>query len=127
MRGGIKMPKIAPSILSADFAALADSVSLVDNADWIHIDVIDGAFVLNITMGPDTVSALRRITPKPLDVHLMIEEPIRYVDTFAQAGADGITVHVEACRHLHKTLQTIKDLDKQVGIALNPATPTAYL
>lgn len=117
------MTKIAPSILAADFTALGQSVNAVDNADWLHVDVMDGAFVPNITMGPDIVSALRRVTTLPLDVHLMIEEPIRYVESFAKAGADWITVHVEACRHLHSTLQSVKALGKKAGVAVNPATP----
>ncbi len=114
--------KVAPSILAADFARLAESVSAVANADWIHVDVMDGHFVPNITMGPDVVAALRRETHLPLDVHLMVEEPIRYVEAFAKAGADRLTVHVEACRHVHSTLQAIRTCGVRAGIAYNPAT-----
>src|SRR5690606_16232885 len=97
----------------------------VANADAIHVDVMDGHFVPNITLGPDVVAALRRETPLPLDVHLMIEEPGRYLEAFAAAGADRITVHVEACRHLHSTLASIGALGKAAGVALNPATPAS--
>lgn len=119
------MAKIAPSILAADFARLAEAVQAVANADAIHVDVMDGHFVPNITLGPDVVAALRRETPLPLDVHLMIEEPGRYLEAFAAAGADRITVHVEACRHLHSTLASIGALGKAAGVALNPATPAS--
>ena len=116
---------IAPSILSADFARLGEDVQAVDKAgaDWIHVDVMDGRFVPNITIGPLIVEALRPITSKPLDVHLMIVEPERYVPDFARAGADIISVQVEACPHLHRNLSQIKDLGKQAGAVLNPSTP----
>jgi ribulose-phosphate 3-epimerase len=115
---------IAPSILSADFGRLAEEVRAVERAgaDWIHVDVMDGRFVPNLTIGPPVVRALRGVTRLPLDVHLMIVEPDRYLDDFAEAGADRITVHVEACTHLHRTLQHIRHLGKRSGVALNPAT-----
>jgi ribulose-phosphate 3-epimerase len=115
---------IAPSILSADFARLGDEVRAVEaaGADWIHVDVMDGRFVPNITLGSVVVKALRKVTKLPLDVHLMIVEPERYVDDFAAAGADTITVHVEACPHLHRTLQHIRGLKKRAGVVLNPST-----
>jgi len=116
---------IAPSILSADFANLGSEVRAVDKAgaDVIHIDVMDGHFVPNITIGPLVVEAVRRVTDKPLDVHLMIADADRYIDLFAEAGADWITVHVEACPHLHRTVTRIKELGKKAGVVLNPATP----
>ena len=116
---------IAPSILSANFAQLGEDVRAVDKAgaDWIHIDVMDGRFVPNITIGPLIVEALRPVTKKPLDVHLMIVEPERYVADFAKAGADHIYVQVEACPHLHRNLAQIKDLGKKAGAVLNPSTP----
>lgn len=119
------MVKIAPSILSADFAKLGEEVAAVDRggADWIHVDVMDGHFVPNITIGPLVVKAIRPITKLPLDVHLMIEDPDLYIEEFAKAGADYITVHVEACRHLHRTVQHIKSLGVKAGVVLNPATP----
>lgn len=115
---------IAPSILSADFARLGEEVAAVERAgaDWIHVDVMDGRFVPNITLGPPIVKALRRATKLPLDVHLMIVEPERYVDAFAEAGADTITIHVEACTHLHRTLCHIKSLGKRAGVTMNPST-----
>ena len=119
------MPKlIAPSILSADFARLGEEVKAVDRAgaDWIHIDVMDGHFVPNITMGPLVVEAVRRSTSLPLDVHLMIEQPDRYIEAFAKAGADYISVQVEACPHLHRSLSMIRDLGKKAGAVLNPST-----
>ncbi len=119
------MIKIAPSILAADFAKLGQEVQEVEKAgaDWIHIDVMDGHFVPNITMGPIVVDALRPLTELPLDVHLMIENPDRYIEDFAKAGADYITVHVEACPHLHRTIQLIRAFGVKPGVVLNPHTP----
>ena len=121
--------RIAPSILSADFARLGEDVGAVvgAGADWIHVDVMDGRFVPNITIGPPVVQALRGVTDKPLDVHLMIVEPERYVEHFAQAGADIITVHAEASIHLHRTLQQIRAAGKRAGVSLNPHTPVEVL
>ncbi len=118
-------PKLAPSILSADFARLGEQVQRVAQAgaDYIHVDVMDGHFVPNITIGPLIVEALRPVTPLPLDVHLMIENPDRYIDAFVKAGADILTVHVEACVHLHRTVQAIKEKGIRAGVALNPHTP----
>lgn len=117
--------KIAPSILSADFTRLGEDIAACEaaGADWIHVDVMDGHFVPNITLGPLIVAAARRATRLPLDVHLMIAAPERYLEAFAEAGADRLTVHVEACPHLHRTLQQIHELGKRAGVALNPATP----
>jgi ribulose-phosphate 3-epimerase len=118
------MAIIAPSILSADFGRLADEVKDVDagGCDWLHIDVMDGRYVPNITIGPLIVDAVRKATKKPLDVHLMIVEPERWVDAFVDAGADGITVHEEASVHLARTLQVIKSRGKRAGVSLNPGT-----
>ncbi len=123
------MMKIAPSILSADFARLGEEVRAVTEAgaDYIHIDVMDGRFVPNMTIGPLVVKALRKVTPAPLDVHLMIVEPERYVEAFAEAGADIIVVHAEACNHLHRVIQQIKGLGKRAGVSFNPATPISTL
>lgn len=120
---------IAPSILSADFARLGEEISDVikAGADVIHVDVMDGRFVPNITIGPLVVAAVRKICTHPLDVHLMIVEPDKYIDAFAAAGADWITVHVEACPHLHRTIQHIKKLGKKAGVVLNPATSLSTL
>ncbi len=120
---------IAPSILSADFSALGAALHEAEaaGADWFHIDVMDGHFVPNITMGPVIVRACRRSTALPLDVHLMISEPERYLEAFARAGADILTVHAETCTHLHRTLQNIRELGCQAGVALNPATPVSVL
>lgn len=117
--------RIAPSILSADFTRLGEEVQAAQlaGADWLHIDVMDGRFVPNITMGPLVVAALKRISTLPLDVHLMIMEPEQYIGAFAQAGADIITVHLEACPHLHRILQMIRDVGCRAGVALNPHTP----
>lgn len=123
------MPLIAPSILSADFSKLGAEVQAVEaaGADWIHIDVMDGHFVPNITMGPLVVEAVRRSTALPLDVHLMIENPDQYVAEFSKAGADYISVQVETCTHLHRTLHLIKEHSVKAGAVLNPATPLTSL
>ncbi len=117
--------RLAPSILSADFTRLGEQIAAVEagGADWIHVDVMDGHFVPNLTIGPLIVEAARRATELPLDVHLMIEEPDRWVEAFVAAGASVVTVHVEACRHLHRTVHRIRELGARAGVALNPATP----
>ena len=121
--------RIAPSILSADFARLADEVRAVEaaGADYIHVDVMDGRFVPNITIGPPVVRALRAVTRLPLDVHLMIVEPERYLDAFAEAGADIISVHLEASPHLHRNIQHIRHLGKRASVAVNPHSPLGGL
>lgn len=123
------MKKIAPSVLSADFTRLYDEIKAVEKAgaDYIHADVMDGHFVPNITFGPLIVKALRKITSLPLDVHLMISEPDRFIETFINAGADIVTVHAEASLHLHRTVQRIKSMGKRAGVSLNPATPLNVL
>ena len=122
---------VSPSILSADFGRLGDEVRAVDTAgaDWIHVDVMDGRFVPNITIGPVVVEAVRKATSKPVDVHLMIVEPERYLDDFARAGADHLIVHCEPSStiHLHRTLGHIRDLGKTAGVVLNPATPLSQI
>jgi ribulose-phosphate 3-epimerase len=117
--------RISPSILSADFARLGEEVKAVAQAgaDWIHVDVMDGCFVPNITIGMGVVAALRKTTDKFLDVHLMIDKPDRYLESFAKAGSDMITVHVEACTHIHRALEQIRELGKRAGVSLNPNTP----
>lgn len=126
---GIKMVKIAPSILSANFAKLGEEIKSVEDggADYIHVDVMDGHFVPNITIGPLIVEAIRPVTNLPLDVHLMIEHPDKYIEAFARAGADYITVHMEACPHIHRTIQLIKSFDVKAGVVLNPATPVSSI
>ncbi len=121
--------RIAPSILSADLGRLSDEVrdAEASGADWIHVDVMDGRFVPNITLGPIIVAAARRATPLPLDVHLMIVEPERYIEAFAEAGADIISVHEEASVHLQRTLSRIRQLGKKAGVVLNPHTPETVL
>jgi ribulose-phosphate 3-epimerase len=120
---------IAPSILSADFAALGDAIAAAERggADLIHVDVMDGHFVPNITIGPPVVKSIRRVTHVPLDVHLMIEEPDRYIDAFAEAGAAMISVHVEVLPHLHRTVHAIRALGVKAGVVLNPSTPVVAL
>lgn len=121
------MPLVAPSILSADFAKLGEELQSIAAADWIHIDVMDGRFVPNITIGPLIVEACRRSSTLPLDVHLMIVEPDRYLEDFRKAGADWITVHAEACVHLDRTIQAIKASGAKAGVSLNPHTHESVL
>jgi len=120
---------IAPSILSADFGRLAEEIRAVDEAgaDWIHVDVMDGHFVPNLTIGPAVIKAARAATSLPLDVHLMIESPDAFIDSYAEAGADRIAVHVEACPHLHRTVAQVREAGARAGVALNPATPAAAI
>jgi ribulose-phosphate 3-epimerase len=121
--------KIAPSILSADFAALGDAIALVERAgaDLLHVDVMDGHFVPNLTIGPPVIESIKKRTRLPLDVHLMIEEPERYIETYVRAGADLLTVHVEACPHLQRVLTQIREAGARSGVALNPSTLPAVL
>ncbi|MEK6759076.1 MAG: ribulose-phosphate 3-epimerase [Deltaproteobacteria bacterium] len=124
-----KKMKISPSILSADFTRLGEQLHALEDAgaDYIHVDVMDGRFVPNITIGPFIVEAARRATKVPLDVHLMIEEPERFINDFARAGSDIITVHAEATRHLHKVIQSIKEHGLKAGVSINPATPVGAI
>ena len=117
--------RVAPSILSADFARLADEIARVERggADWLHVDVMDGHFVPNVTVGPPIVESIRKVTKLPLDVHLMMTNPDPFIEAFAEAGADYLTVHVEACPHLHRTLHFIKQQGVKAGVTMNPATP----
>src|SRR5438477_705669 len=121
--------KISPSILAADFAALGEAIARVEGAgaDLLHVDVMDGHFVPNLTIGPPVIECLKKRTRLPLDVHLMIEEPERSIVTYLRAGADILTVHVEACRHLHRALTQIREAGGRAGVALNPSTPPAMV
>lgn len=121
------MAIVSPSILSADFSKLGEEIDSVSSADWIHVDVMDGRFVPNITIGPLIVKAARKVTDKPLDVHLMIVEPDKYLQDFRDAGADLITVHAEACDHLDRSIQAVKETGAKAGVALNPHTPDSVL
>jgi len=123
------MKLIAPSILSADFSRLGEEINAVERAgaDWIHVDVMDGHFVPNITIGPAVVEAVKRVTGLPLDVHLMIENADQYLEDFVKAGSDLLTVQVEACVHLHRTIQAIKELGVKAAVALNPSTPVSTI
>ena len=119
--------RIAPSILSADFARLGDDIAMIEagGADWIHVDVMDGRFVPNLTFGAKVIETVRRLTSLPLDVHLMVVEPERYLDDFVAAGANGLTIHAEVSPHLHRQLTRIRELGATAGVALNPSTPLA--
>lgn len=123
------MKLIAPSLLAADFGRLAEQIQIVEaaGADWLHLDVMDGKFVPNISFGQPVVRSVRAVTSLPLDVHLMIEDPGRYLGSFADAGADILTIHIEACVHLHRNIQQIKSLGLQAGVAVNPHTPVESL
>ena len=125
----VREPRIAPSILSAKFERLAEELAAIEagGADWVHVDVMDGHFVPNITIGPLVVEAVKRATSLPLDVHLMIEQPERYVDAFVGAGADTVGVHVETCPHLHRTLAQIREAGARACVVLNPATPAGAI
>ncbi|MFT4666447.1 MAG: ribulose-phosphate 3-epimerase [Polaribacter sp.] len=120
---------IAPSVLAADFTRLGEEIEMINNsnADWFHLDVMDGNFVPNISYGQFIIKAIKKIATKPLDVHLMVEKPERYIEEFREAGADVITVHYEACTHLHRTIQQIKATGAMAGVALNPHTPVSVL
>lgn len=124
-----KQHLVAPSLLAADFTKLSEEINLVNQstADWLHLDVMDGRFVPNLTFGMFIIEAIRKMCTKPLDVHLMIESPERYIDDYRAAGADVITVHYEACTHLHRTIQLIRQSGAKVGVALNPHTPVNAL
>lgn len=125
----MKTPLIAPSVLASDFANLQREIEMLNRseADWIHFDVMDGVFVPNISFGIPVLEAVKKYAQKPIDVHLMITQPERYIETFQKAGADVITVHYEACPHLHRTIQQIKDTGCKAGVALNPHTPVELL
>jgi len=123
------MIKIAPSLLASDFSKLAEEIKELENAkaDWVHLDVMDGAFVPNISFGIPVIKSIRKLTDLPFDVHLMIEDPSRYIEDFVKAGADIITIHYEADKHIDRTINYIKNFGKKVGIALNPGTPVSVL